>query len=326
MSRAGLRLAALVLLSAGAARAGETPEARAAREALEPYARAFEIRLIPLSLKKDDDFLSTNYAYQDEKERFYQLRDCFRDGHGPDASTGACRHGQYLTAARFKQAYDAAAASEGKTDHRKGVRWFCGLIEASRGYFGFYKSLYHGTPVASVEFTQGVTDAEAALLKESYGVDLRRESRYRLSVCEEELVEELKQSGLIPPERGPDQATPVEPASAPEPPVTYRTVDDLRRLQGEGNRFVWFSGTLWGSWIKDIDTLALLLDCRGPRWVGSFAGVVPARSAFTGGATFHGRVVRHHAQPADFKSIDWEKVKAPERKRACRELSRRLKR
>lgn len=320
-------LAALVLALAAAASAGETPEARTAREALEPYASAFGIRLIPLSLKKDDDFLSTNAAYQDEKERFYKLRACFREGHGPDALTGDCGSGEYLGAARFKQAYDAAAASEGKTDHRKGARWFCGLIEASRGYFGFYKSLYHGTPVASVDFTQGVTDAEAALLKESYGVDLRRESRYRLSVCEEELVEELKREGLIPPETGPD-AHP-EPGTAPAAPcaeTVYRSVDDLRRLQGEGKRFVWFSGTLWGSWTKDLDSLALLLDCRGPRWVGTFVGAVPRDSGYTGGASFNGCAVRHAGQPRDFKSIDWAKARAPERKRACRELSRRLKR
>jgi hypothetical protein len=320
-------LAAVLLLGAGAASAGESPEARAAREALEPYARSFEIRLIPLSLKKDDDFRSTNYAYQDEKERFYQLRDCFRDGHGPDASTGACKHGQYLTVPRFKAAYEAANQSEGKLDHRKGVAWFCGLIERSRSYFSFYDSTYHGTPVSAVEFTQSVTDAEAAVLKEAYGVDLRKESRYTLARCQEDLTDGFKTTGLIPPDPGPD-AHP-EPGPAPAErcaPTAYRGVEDLRRLQGEGKRFVWFSGTLWGSWTKDIDTLALLLDCRGPRWVGNFVGAVPAGSDYSGGASFNGCAVRHHEQPATFKDIDWKKVDAPGRRRACRELSRKLKR
>jgi hypothetical protein len=53
---------------------------------------------------------------------------------------------------------------------------------------------------------------------------------------------------------------------------------------------------------------------------------VPERSAYTGGASFNGCAVRHHEQPAAFKSIDWKKVDAPERRRACRELSRKLKR
>lgn len=324
MLPAGLAVLALCTPSATA---GESPQARAVREALEPYAQAFEIRLIPLSLKKEDDFRSTNYAYQDEKERFYQLRDCFRDGHGPDANTGDCKHGKYLTVGRFKSAYEAANRTDGTLDHRKGALWFCGLIESSRKYFLFYHSTYHGTPVAAVEFGSSVTDAEAQLLKEAYGVDLKKESRYTMARCQEDLVDELKIAGLIPPDPGPDAHPQPGPAPAePCAPTVYRGVEDLRRLQGEGKRFVWFSGTLWGSWTRDIDTLALLLDCRGPRWVGNFAGTVPLDSEYTGGATFGGCAVRHRDQPADFKGIDWAKVKAPERKRACRELSRKLKR
>lgn len=314
--------AVLLLLGAGAASAGETPEARAAREALEPYARAFELRLIPLSLKKDDDFLSTNYAFTEERDKLYRLRGCFREW--KDGS-GDCGFGPYLSVARFKAAYDAAAAKDGRVDHRVGARWFCGLIEASRGYFHFYRSTYYGTPVNAVEFTQSVTDAEAQLLKEAYGIDLTRESRYKLSQCEEESVEALKTAGLIEKEPGPDLPVP-HPAPEREPDHVYRGVDDLRRLQAEGNRFVWFSGTLWGPWTKDLEALGLLLECRGPRWVGSFAGVLPRDSAFGGGATFTGRHLRHPAQPAAFADIDWEKVRSPARKKACRELSRKLKR
>ncbi|MDX6769503.1 MAG: hypothetical protein SF051_08230 [Elusimicrobiota bacterium] len=312
---------AAVLALAAPAAAGETPEAKAAREALEPYARAFELRLIPLSFKKDDDFRSTHYAYAEEKDRFYRLRACVLEG---AESSGDCGHGPYLTVARFKSAYEAAAAVDGRTDHRRGVRWFCGLIESSRGYFGFYKSLYHGTPVASVEFVQGVTDAEARLLKEAVGVDLRRESRYQLAVCEQDLVEEMKKVGLI--EKEPVQDLPTPEPPEPKPDLVYRGVDDLRRLQAEGSRFVWFSSTLWGPWTKDLEALALLLDCRGPRWVGDFVGVVPAASAYNGGMSFHGQAVRHADQPARHQDIDWAKVDAPARKKACKELSKRLKR
>ncbi len=301
--------------------AGETPQAQAARAALEPYAKAFELRLIPLELKKDDDFRSTNYRYMDEKEKLYRLRDCVRDG---AESSGDCGYGPYLTVARFKSAYEAAAASDGKIDHRQGVRWFCGLITASRGYFGFYDSLYHGTPVSAVEFTQSVTDAEARLLKEAVGVDLVRESRYQLAVCEQDLVEEFKKAGLIP--KDPVQDEPVPSPPQPQPDVVINGLEDLRRLQGEGNRFVWFGAELWGPWTKDLDTLALLLDCRGPRWVGNFVGVVPTASAYNGGMTFHGRAVRHRDQPAAYKDIDWAKVNAPGRKKSCKDLSRRLKR
>lgn len=319
-------LAVLALLSAAASSAGESPEARAAREALEPYARAFEIRLIPLQLRKDDDFLSTNYAYQDEKEKLYQLRDCFRDGRDFE---GPCKAGMYLTVARFKAAYEEANKTDGRVDHEKGARWFCGLVGASRGYFHYYAATtYHGTPVASVDFIKSVVSAETALLKEAYGVSLELDVRDTVPQCNEKLVEELKRVELIAKEVGPDEhhpreAAPAEPACAD---TVYRGVEDLRRLQGEGKRFVWFSSTLWGSWTKDLDTLALLLDCRGARWVGTFVGAVPRESAFTGGSVFHGCAVRHADQPRDFKSIDWAKVNAPERKRACRELSRRLKR
>lgn len=314
----------LAALLAGPASAGESPEARAAREALQPYAQSFGIRLLPLSFKKEDDFRSTNVAYLDEKEKFYQLRDCFADG---KEETGACKHGDYLTKDRFKAAYDAANQTDGKVDHRKGAAWFCHLLENSRKYFLFYHTTYHGTPVSAVEFGSSVTNAEAARLKDAYGIDLAVEARYGFARCEEELVEDFKRESLIPPEKGPDEATPAEPEPSPRAPdAVYRTVDDLKRLQGEGNRFMWFSSTLWGPWLKDVDTLAALLDCRGPRWVGTFVGVVPRDSAYNGGMSFHGRAVRHADQPKDFKSIDWAKVNAPERKKACKELGRKLKR
>lgn len=319
-------LAVLPLLGALAASAGETPEARSAREKLEAYARPFEIRLIPLQQSKSDHFVTTNKPYADEKYTVEEISFCFRDGVDFD---GPCKHGMYLTPARSKAVYEQANKTDGKLDHRKGARWFCGLVDASRAYFHHYAgTTYYGTPPQAVAFVQSVTNAEAKLLKEAYGIDFTYDVHYTLPQCEEELVEELKRTQLIPKETGPDEHHPREapPAEPREPDVTYRTVDDLRRLQGEGNRFVWFGGTLWGTWTKDIDTLALLLDCRGPRWVGTFVGVVPRDSEYTGGSRFGGRAVRHHAQPSDYKAIDWDKVKAPERKRACRELSRKLKR